>query len=322
MTAEYALFGHCIVSPVELPALAAAGDALDGAPRIHLTIDNSFVPGPEFKGTASKPHAYHSHRGNLGFARQPDGRFALYINDETGQCGQVDHDPAAGTIVMREEGPTNLLEVTSQLVSPSVPLMLRSTLRYFPLHASVLAAGDCAIAICGRSGAGKTTLARFMHGRSHEIIADDLASIDQERGMVHHGAQFVRLDGIEGQEQALSLASQRSARLPKSIISTAEASFWKDPRPLPLRAIILLSELQEGVQLRLERLAAPRAALALARNMSGEMFLPTSEMLQEGFTAATHTATRIPVLTLHRPPGLEYLEETANIISQAVMAEA
>lgn len=322
MTAEYALFGYRISSNVELPGLAAAGDALDGAPRIDLTLHNSFVPGPECKGTVSKPHAYHSHRGNLGFARLPGGRFAMYINDATGQCGQVDHDPAAGTITMCEEGPSNLLEATSQLVSPSLPMMLRTTLRYFPLHASVLAAGDCAVAICGRSGAGKTTLAHYMHGRSHQIIADDLAAIDHARGMVHHGAQYVRLESLEGQDSCIPAAALRPARLPKSIVSTADASFWTDPRPLPLRAIILLSELQEGAQLRLERLAAPRAALALARNMSGEMFPPTSEMQQEGFTAATKTARQIPVLILHRPPGLEHLKKTSDLISQAVMAEA
>ncbi len=321
MTAEYALFGHRISSPIKLQGLAPADGLPEHAPAIELKVECSLRAGPEFRGEVSIPHEVGGVPGRLGFVRNPDESFALFINERSQMRARIDHDPVANRIAINEDSPTNPIEVTSVLVSPSMPLMLRASLRYFPLHASVLASRGRAIAICGRSGAGKTTFAQFAASRSFTIVADDLAAIDAEMGVVHHGAKFVRVNETGQGDPVLQGVGPKPPRMPKNLVYTGDNVFWNAPGALPLSAVILLSEFDKDASIRLDRVSMPEAALALNRNMSGETFPTTAQMRQKGFAAATRVAKRIPVLRLQRPRGLEHLEQTEKLIRQTVLAE-
>ena len=52
----------------------------------------------------------------------------------------------------------------------------------FPLHASCVAIGGKAVALCGHSGAGKSTTALCLTLRGHRLIADDVCVIDVNNG--------------------------------------------------------------------------------------------------------------------------------------------
>lgn len=52
----------------------------------------------------------------------------------------------------------------------------------FPLHAACVRIGDGAVALTGRTGAGKSTLAAALVRRGHPLIADDVCVIDPAAG--------------------------------------------------------------------------------------------------------------------------------------------
>lgn len=65
------------------------------------------------------------------------------------------------------------------------------------LHASVVTAGDSAIAITGPSGAGKSTLAFLLCGLGMRLLTDDTARVAREGSgwQVHRGGTTLRLRG-------------------------------------------------------------------------------------------------------------------------------
>lgn len=54
-----------------------------------------------------------------------------------------------------------------------------------PLHASVIQTPYGAVAFCGPSGSGKSSLAAFLSEQGHALISDDLSRVDAEAGRIH-----------------------------------------------------------------------------------------------------------------------------------------
>jgi hypothetical protein len=260
--------------------------------------------------------------GSLSLTRHPSGAFTIFTDtvfeaDDRRVHARIDHDPVAGRLRMRENRPIDPLEVVSFLVSPSMPLWLRATHHFLPLHAAVVALGDRAVAICGPSGAGKTTLALHCRKRSLAIIADDMAAIDPNSGLVHHGAAFSRIDQ---QQYALieeGGATRRSPRFPKSLLDTGQHQYWSDPRPLPLAGIFLLSAFDDEQAVRVERVPDIESGIALSANLTGEMFPPTKAQRQAGLSASMAVAERVAVYRLRRPRGLDHLDAAVDAITNA-----
>lgn len=314
MTAAYALFGHRIVSPCALWGLATA-DRIDAdAPVITVSLDRDAVVGGEQPGDGST--AYRTPQGEdgrLSLQRHGDDGFTVFINEGGVTRARIDHDLATGSIAFREAGPIDPVQVTSFLVSPFMPLRLRTLMRAFPLHAAVIAIGDRAVAICGPSGAGKTTLALYLRGRSHAIVADDLAAIDVATGLVHHGAAFCRIDPNHPAARQARGARRANPRVPKHFLDIGDHDFWLRPRALPLAAIFILGSAGDGA-IAAERIDHPYAGLGLSGNLSGELFAPSRAARQRGLAAAFDLARRVPVYALRRPRGLEHLGATADAI--------
>lgn len=302
------------MSPCPLWGLGAPDGLGADAPTLTLSLDSHFVSGPEEFGGCSV--AYQTPRGEdgrLSLERHGASGFTVFINEAGATCARIDHDLAAGSVKIREDGPINPVHVTSFLVSPFMPLRLRTVMKSFPLHAAVIAMGDKAVAICGPSGAGKTTLALYLREQSHAIIADDLAAIDLATGLVHHGAAFCRIDPKHPAARRASGARRANARVAKHFLDTSDHAFWSSPRALPLAAIFMLGS-SDDRPTTVELLGQPHAGLALGSNLSGEMFPPSLSARQAGLAAAFEMAGRIPVYALRRPRGLEHLAATADLI--------
>lgn len=133
-----------------------------------------------------------------------------------------------------------------------------------PLHASAVAIGGGAVALCGASGVGKSTLAAALSARGHELVADDICLVDTGRdgeAAVLPGGAPLRLwrDAID----RLALGSRQGNRAHP----LKEKFFVEGGAPIRcrrrvLRAAVLLVRQQRGAA-GLERLHGARAAGAL-----------------------------------------------------------
>ena len=323
MPYTYLLFGHRINSQIALNGLVVSSRLADEVPVIDLTLGEL---AEEDCGHGSSDALFFEQDGAAGWLsliREPAGAFtiftdAVFDNDRRRVQGRIDYDPVAGRLRMRETRPIDPVEVVTFLVSPSMPLWLRATQRLLPLHAAVVAMGDKAVAICGPSGAGKTTLALHFRKRSFAIMADDMAAIDWKGGLVHHGAPFSRIDRHQFALMGDGGTTRRSPRFSKSLLDTGEHPYWSNPHPLPLAGIFLLSAFQDNHAIAIERIPAVEAGIALSANLSGEMFPPTKAQRQAGLSTAMAVAKQVPVYRLRRPAGLDHLDATVDAISDAI----
>jgi hypothetical protein len=149
----------------------------------------------------------------------------------------------------------------SAVLSGPIQAVLWHQRGLLPLHGSVVVVGTQAIALCGHSTAGKSTLAALLAGRGHAVIADDVCVIDPHEMHVLAGCGRLRLwrDALNrlGVE---SHALERAARnTEKYVLDCGVSSAQERHR---LAAVIVLSRRQSGA-VTIERLRGARAAGAL-----------------------------------------------------------
>lgn len=138
-----------------------------------------------------------------------------------------------------------------------------------PLHANAVVIDGAAVAFCGHSGAGKSTMAAWFHDRGAPILADDVCVIgfdEQGRGVANPGIPRLRLwrEALEASGR-LAEAYERSFQdidkydVPTLISAPAEA--------VRLAAVYLLDRAPPGAERSVvERLSGVAAVDALVSN--------------------------------------------------------
>ena len=110
------------------------------------------------------------------------------------------------------------------------------------LHSSVVQAGDHAIAFCGETGSGKSSVAAWLIARGYRLVSDDLCrcEVADEKARVYPSAPRLKLwhdalDVMGWSEEGLERDHFRMDKFHKDL-----TGFWKPVRSAPLRAIYLL----------------------------------------------------------------------------------
>lgn len=319
MVFSYALFGHRIASSAPLFGLVSDASLSRDSPVIYLEIDELSEPVSGETGSDVVEFDDNGLVGSMSLTRSSPGVFSIlaegsFVPHARRVSARFHHDVNACRLEMRATEPLDPLEVLSFLLSPSMPLWLRATQRFLPLHAAVVAMDGKAVAICGRSGAGKTTLALHCRKRSFAIIADDMAAIDWNTGLVQHGAAFSRIDCQQFSLIDSVERTHHSPRLPKYLFDTRQHDYWSAPRPLPLAGVFMVSAFHDDQAVCVERVPDIEAGIALSANLTGEMFPPTKAQRQAGLSASMAVAQRVPVYRLRRPRGLDHLDASVDAI--------
>lgn len=112
----------------------------------------------------------------------------------------------------------------------------------FPLHASCVAIGGKAVALCGPTGAGKSTTAMHLAMRGHRLVADDVCVIEVTAGSPRVLPAFPRLKLTQEAMSALKIPSEgyewdRLGKLDKFHYTPTESFITES---LPLGGILLL----------------------------------------------------------------------------------
>jgi hypothetical protein len=181
-----------------------------------------------------------------------------------------------------------------------------------PLHGSVVAVDAQAIALCGHSAAGKSTLAAVLAGRGHTVIADDVCVVDPHQEHVLAGCGRLRLwrDALE-RLGVKSQSLERAARDQEKYV--LDCGIRSAQERLRLAAVVLLSRRQSGA-VTIERLRGAQAAVALRGVV--HMRRPAGALARDRhiFTGLTRlVAAGVTVWQLHVSHGMPSLDEAATL---------
>jgi Coenzyme PQQ synthesis protein D (PqqD) len=169
------------------------------------------------------------------------------------------------------------------------------------LHAAACRIGSRTIAVCGRSGAGKTTTARAFERAGAGLLSEDLLilSSGDDRPTVY-------VEGERAAREWCRAAARNFTRAPGSALAYESLRDVGSGATIPLDALWFVdSERRVGDELVLEAVSKARAATLLL----GNGFLATSDAptWRRFLVRAAHIARRVPVYEATTPAGLDPL---------------
>lgn len=191
-----------------------------------------------------------------------------------------------------------------------------------PLHASVVKVGEQAIAFCGRTSAGKSSLAAGLARQGHRLIADDLCRLEVPfAGPPLVWGAIPRLKLSAAALEAGAWSAVRCERVPAEArvgekFHVQEVPFAKGG-PFPLGAIYLL-EWGEPAIARLRGVTALKRLLRAATYRPGQ--LDTGPALARYWEQLAELVRRVPVWELRRRPAWTELDGVTQRVLQTCAA--
>jgi hypothetical protein len=171
-------------------------------------------------------------------------------------------------VIVEPHGPLDAPEFRAWLLGPVLGMLCHQR-GLFPLHAACLRLGTGAVALTGRTGTGKSTLAAALVRRGHALLADDISVIDPT---AHDGPRvlpsFPRLKLWDDVLQSLNVPLDG---MPRANSGKRKFHFYQagsfDPSDVRLRAIYVLNRptASEGHDIR--PISGPDTAAMLSREI-------------------------------------------------------
>lgn len=200
----------------------------------------------------------------------------------------------------------SLEDAATYLLGPVMGFVLR--LRgVLPLHASVVALGDAAIAILGPPGAGKSTTAAAFARLGHAVLSEDIAALDirEESIWVQPGYPRINLwphsvESIFGAADALPLVTPAWG---KRYIALDGPGYRFQKEPLPLAAIYFLDLREENLAETLidSHGTAPELVVLLAHTYGS--YLLDRKLRGKEFSAVARVMASVPIRYVRFPAG-------------------
>ncbi|HSI16596.1 MAG TPA: hypothetical protein VK980_02405 [Sphingomonas sp.] len=291
----YRAFGLTLRSDFVLPELVAAQD---DAP-VDVTIDHvaALAPLPDLPRLTGQVTV---DARTFRFTTPDAADFEARDGNAISVCPTTPSDPAA---------------VRAHLLGSVIgALLLQRGL--LPLHASVVAIGDRAIAFTGKSGAGKSTLALDLQQRGHAIIGDDLCAIglDGARPVTSTGVTRLKLWA-----PSLHAAGHGTDGL-EPIAARQDKYHWPaagavEDMTLPLAAIVTLDWADD---LTVMPLNGSDAVGALVSNTFRGVLVEPMGIAAAHLMRCATVARAVPVLRLSRPRDLIGLGSTVDAVLDAL----
>lgn len=294
---HYAYGGLVFRSSAPLPLMPH--DCESGSADVDVTFGP--LPLPATECLRAKPH-FHMYADGTAILRSPHGIRMLIDN---GRSLRIEVPEGVDTRL-----------VQSWLIGPGLGLIMHQR-GIPPLHACAVSRAGRAVAIAGDSGAGKSTTARALMQRGHDLIAEDQAIIEPSEAKLFPGVPDLRLWAVAAER--FGERTEEHARVgmheDKFTIASSRERFDRTPRPLA--ALFVLSSEPADVPMS-TRLRAGPAAHALHRHIYRQRLATFMGRGAEMFGWATAVAARVPVYAVRRPHDLARLDELAAHIEQVM----
>jgi hypothetical protein len=184
------------------------------------------------------------------------------------------------------------------------------------LHMSVVQVGDEAVAFCGPTGAGKSSVAAWLNARGYRLICDDLCCFDFSDGTprVFPGAPRLKL-----WRDALAALGRSADGLERDHFRTEKfhtdltGALPRNPISVPLRAIYLLDWGEPGIA-RLTGVAALNGLIKSA-TYRGDLLEPMRQAAAH-WQRCARLAQQVPIYKFSRPRDWSAADVSMTILSQ------
>ena len=320
---HYKLYGLNLVSNRRLELLSGQTDASPDL-IVNWTTDASILEGIHLNWVQVQTKEIRRRRGIFLWRAETGSGSYLKLQFVT-ETAHIDFllDPKVERlwIVHSELEPPGDLE--SYFVGPVMGcvLRLRGTVC---LHASVVRIGEHAAAIVGPKKMGKSTTAAVLARLGSQVLSDDMAVLAEKDGhfLVHRGYPQVRLwpaaiaSLYPDAEDLLKVYSDRDKRYVQLHVGAEHREFW--PGALPLGAIYVLKQMEEGRQPYIEPVNAQEKIMTLVLNTFGS-YVVTDELRSREFAVLARLCKSVPVRRLNFRHDLENLSAPGQTILNDLM---
>lgn len=296
-TYAYRGYGLNICSALPLLGLDAADESADDADvQIRLGRVNDSPPGGRNKG--------HWVLTTGGAATMFSERFGAFLVKD-GREMVVDPSPGVDQSLL-----------CAFVRGPAFAVLLYQRGR-LTLHASAVAMSGGAVVFLGRSGAGKSTIARALHKRGHDIVADDIVAVqtNEKCPVVFPGFPILRLyPEVAGWQEEEAEMKDRKLPDKRRRACPITRGFARDP--VPLTRVYLLDDGDENW---IEPLRPSQAILEFARYTFVQP--RQAEAARSHFRQCELLARDTSMRRLHRRRLLTRLQELVRVIQDDVVRD-
>lgn len=183
-------------------------------------------------------------------------------------------------------------------------------------HANAFVLDGHAVAVAGRPGAGKSTLAALLHDRGYEVLCDDLCVCridDHGDGWTWPGISRLKLlpDALAATGRHKHAHGQVGGPVEKYHVALPPIA---RKAPYPLRRIYLLDGPETAGNGGFQRLAPEPAIGALIAQTYRQHQVYDSGRRLAQFRWAVAAAQRLSVFRMRLPRGVDVFEESANLL--------
>lgn len=182
------------------------------------------------------------------------------------------------------------------------------------LHAAVVAKNGLSVAICGKSGAGKSTASAMLAAAGASIVSDDLAALEStDPPIVSPGFPQSKLTAEAMAKAGLSAAEARWLGDRKGKYAVPSDGAEVD-RPHPLSAIVVLERSDDG-DLHVERQSGAEAIRLLVKHSYRRHFVVAS-LANAHLKSLGELVSHVPVWRIVRPLDRDSTESVASSIAR------
>lgn len=212
-----------------------------------------------------------------------------------------------GSAVRFEPAPDADLRELAKVRRGGAALLVRHLRGELAMHGAAVAFGDHAVALLGRSGQGKSTLAAALCARGGCLLSDDalhvdhagdgwvLAPVEPDHWLDPPARAALGLDGEGPEGGKLPVAAPRRASMPARLVAFVDLAFG-------------------GQEVGLRRLEGLDAAAALVPQIV-RFVLDEPEAQRAELEMLLKLVGQVTVYRMDRPRGMGYLRETSERIA-------
>jgi hypothetical protein len=218
-----------------------------------------------------------------------------------------------------------IAEVTAMLIGCIIGTALRLQGKIC-LHSSVIKVDNCAIAIIGAKGAGKSTTAAALAFQGYPILADDIAVLTDCGNSIKVQPGYPRLrlwksavNQLYGDEKGLSRVFSQTDKHFLELNQDKVSAWGFHNQPLPLTAIYVLGERQQSACTpSIETVIPQMGVMQLITHRYPQSLQLEGGMHRRELAILGRLGETVPMRHLHRGDNLAELGKVCDVILEDV----